>query len=43
MAKLRIFQIAKELNINGYKTRNGNYYNPTTVRRLNKVKTNNCI
>ncbi len=26
--------IAKELNINGYKTRNGNYYNPTTVRRL---------
>ena len=34
--------IAKELNINGYKTRNGNYYNPTTVRRLNKVKTNNC-
>ncbi len=34
--------IAKELNINGYKTRNGNYYNPTTVRRLNKFKTNNC-
>jgi len=26
--------IAKELNINGYKTRNGNNYNPTTVRRL---------
>lgn len=26
--------IAKELNINGYKTRNGNYYNPTTVKRL---------
>jgi DNA invertase Pin-like site-specific DNA recombinase len=34
--------IAKELNINGYKTRNGNYYNPTTVRRLNKFKTKNC-
>ena len=34
--------IAKELNINGYKTRKGNYYNPTTVRRLNKFKTNNC-
>jgi len=26
--------IAKELNINGYKTRNGKNYNPTTVRRL---------
>ena len=26
--------IAKELNINGYKTRNGKHFNPSTVRRL---------
>ena len=26
--------IAKELNINGYKTRNGKLFNPSTVRRL---------
>jgi hypothetical protein len=27
-------KVSKELNINGYKTRNGKLFNPSTVRRL---------
>jgi len=31
-------KVSKELNINGYKTRNGKLFSPSTVRRLSSIK-----